>query len=69
MNKLYYIAEVRTLDNNLVETILVKEEDLGNFINNYDKELYSLISVYGLFLNLDYRDFLKKDINNNSEKS
>ena len=62
MNKLYYIVEVSNIDLGYnIETILVKEEDLSNFINNYDKELYSLISIYGLTLNLDYKDFLKKE--------
>ena len=50
----YYIVELSNVDG-LTETVLVKDEDLGYFINNYNKELYGLINVYGIGpINFDY---------------
>jgi hypothetical protein len=62
MNKsLYYIVELSVSDG-LSETVLVKEEDLARLLDNYDKEIYTVINIYGVGpINLEHKDFLKKE--------
>lgn len=61
---MYYMVELTDNNDGYVNSILVEEKNLVNFISNYDKDLYKLVNVYGLgVINLEFKDFLKKENN------
>ena len=56
------MVELTNIDG-IVEVILVKEKDLAGFLSNYDSENYTVLNVHGIGpVNLDYTDFIKKEI-------
>lgn len=65
MNKvMYYLVELQNLDTTEVNKLLLKDEDILNFISNFDKDKFGLLNMYGMgFLDLEYKEFIK---NNNS---
>ena len=62
MKELHYMVELTNIDG-IVEVILVKDKDLAGFLSNYDSVNYTILNVHGIGpVNLDYRDFIKKEI-------
>ena len=62
IKELYYMVELTNIDG-MVEAILVKDKDLASFINNYDSDNYTILNINGIGpVNLDYKDFIKKEV-------
>jgi hypothetical protein len=62
MKELHYIVELTNIDG-MVEAVLVKDRDLVGFINNYDSDNYTILNINGIGpVNLDYKDFIKKEV-------
>ena len=57
---IYFMVEfVDLLDGNLSQ-VLCKEEDLADFIKNYDRDKYKVVNVYGVSnMFLDKNEFIK----------
>jgi hypothetical protein len=61
MKELHYIVELTNIDG-MVEAVLVKDRDLAGFISNYDSDSYTILNINGIGpVNLDYKDFIKKE--------
>ncbi len=62
IKELHYIVELTNIDG-MVEAVLVKDKDLASFINNYDSDNYTILNINGIGpVNLDYEDFIKKEV-------
>lgn len=58
---LYYIVELNNIEG-IPKFVLVKDENLVDFISKYNKEIYTIVNINGIGnINLDYNDFLKKE--------
>jgi hypothetical protein len=62
MNKtIYYLVEIQNLTDGEVKKLLLKDSEIPDFMDNLDKDNFGLLNMYGLgFLNLDYKEFIKK---------
>ena len=60
-NSIYYLAELIS-NEGIPNIVLVKYEELGNFLDKLDTDAYTLNNLYGVGnVVLDYTKFLKPD--------
>lgn len=59
---IYFMIELIDLLDGNPNQVLCKEDDLADFIANYDKDKYKITNVYGVTnLFLESREFIKQD--------